>query len=290
MRQCFNRSIRIGSRRDPITGPVMQAGLSAGGAGARPWAAALPADIAIAANTSPAILRVVARDLSGVEGAEPTVGLTDGEDDAARRRACATAVLVAARPGFHPTRIPRGPEIVGSSAILRPVAFPKCAWNARKRPLSPRHSLRHVQAPSPLSGLPDTLPTHSSADAAARTGRYDCTRPQPCSGPRAPAPPPRPRAGGPFPRRSDRGTTTGESSRCLRSVLPFAGRFQMRRSAAWGGPGPKATDAGLAERSPPADEPAVGERVLGRLEGALNRLPARIAGSGATPGRKGATV
>ena len=36
-----------------------------------------------------------------------------------------------------------------------------------------------------------------------------------------------------------------------------------------------------------SDEPAVGERVLGRLEEALYRLPARIAGSGATPGRQG---
>ena len=78
------------------------------------------------------------------------------------------------------------------------------------------------------------------------------------------------------------------ASRCLGSALPFAGRFLMLRSAAREDGGPEPMGLGSPSTARQSDEPAVGEQVLPRpRRGALNRLPARIAGSGATPRGRG---
>ena len=141
-----------------------------------------------------------------------------------------------------------------SQAIPRPVSHPRSARGARKGPLSPRRRLRHVQ----------------SGPGARSPGREMI----------------RSLIHQPTLEQYDPGTATG-ASRCLSSVLPFSGLFPDAAERGLGMIRPGGTDAGFAERNRQSDEPAVDERVLRRLEGALNRLPARIAGSGATPRGRG---
>ena len=78
--------------------------------------------------------------------ADKLLGLADGEDDGASRRAFATAALSAARLVF-PT--PRRPEIVALRRSHGPVGSPKCSWIDRKWPLSPVAGSGQVSVPSP---------------------------------------------------------------------------------------------------------------------------------------------
>ena len=104
--------------------------------------------IALAANTSPAILRVVARDLSGVEGAEPIVGLTDGEDDAARRRACARCRGTRFPPYPYPSGIRDRRLLVDSAARSFPEMRVERAETASEPSMEERRLRKHSLRPA----------------------------------------------------------------------------------------------------------------------------------------------
>ena len=119
-------------------------------------------------------------------------------------RAAARAHRPSGELGFPPYPYPSATGDRASEAILRPVACPKCPWNARKRPREPvadaeatiRVGVRpRCSAPCP----PDTPPTGPSGRGGARTGRCAGTRPRSGCGPCGQAPPRRPRGDDPFP-------------------------------------------------------------------------------------------